>query len=46
VTPEDIRTLFHGVTHAMSEEERHDVKAWARWAELFANAFRADGVAP
>ena len=46
VTPEDIRTLFHGVTHAMSEEERHDVKAWARWAELFANAFRAEGVAP
>jgi AcrR family transcriptional regulator len=45
-TPEDIRTLFHGVTHAMSEEERHDVKAWARWAELFANAFRAEGVAP
>lgn len=43
-TPEDIRTLFHGVTHAMSEEERHDVKAWARWAELFANAFRAEGV--
>jgi AcrR family transcriptional regulator len=45
-TPEDIRTLFHGVTHAMSEEERHDVKAWARWAELFANAFRAEGAAP
>jgi AcrR family transcriptional regulator len=39
--PEDIRTLFHGVTHAMSAEERHDPKAWARWAELFANAFRA-----
>ena len=39
--PEDIRTLFHGVTHAMHEEERHDPKAWARWAELFANAFRA-----
>jgi AcrR family transcriptional regulator len=40
-TPEDIRTLFHGVTHAMSEEERRDVDAWARWAELFANALRA-----
>ena len=40
-TPEDIRTLFHGVTHAMTEEERRDVEAWARWAELFANAFRA-----
>jgi AcrR family transcriptional regulator len=39
--PEDIRTLFHGVTHAMSEQERHDLQAWARWAELFANAFRA-----
>jgi AcrR family transcriptional regulator len=39
--PEDIRTLFHGVTHAMSEEERHDPKAWARWSEMFANAFRA-----
>jgi AcrR family transcriptional regulator len=39
--PEDIRTLFHGVTHAMNQEERHDPKAWARWAELFANAFRA-----
>jgi AcrR family transcriptional regulator len=40
-TPEDIRTLFHGVTQAMTYEERHDVEAWARWAELFANAFRA-----
>jgi AcrR family transcriptional regulator len=40
-TTEDIRTLFHGVTHAMTEEERHDVDAWARWAELFANALRA-----
>jgi AcrR family transcriptional regulator len=40
-TPEDIRTLFHGVTHAMSEKERRDVDAWARWAELFANALRA-----
>jgi hypothetical protein len=40
-TPEDIRTLFHGVTHAMSEEERRDVAVWTRWAELFANAFRA-----
>jgi AcrR family transcriptional regulator len=39
--PEDIRTLFHGVTHAMTEEERRDVDAWARWADLFANAFRA-----
>jgi AcrR family transcriptional regulator len=40
-TPEDIRTLFYGVTHAMTEEERRDVEAWERWAELFANAFRA-----
>jgi AcrR family transcriptional regulator len=40
-TPEDIRTLFHGITHAMSEEDRHDPDAWARWAELIANAFRA-----
>jgi AcrR family transcriptional regulator len=40
-TPEDIRTLFLGVTHAMTEEDRHDAKAWARWADLFANAFRA-----
>jgi AcrR family transcriptional regulator len=39
--PDDIRTLFHGVTHAMPEEERHDGAAWTRWAELFANAFRA-----
>jgi AcrR family transcriptional regulator len=39
-TPEDIRTLFHGVTYALSEEKRHDVEAWARWAELFAGAFR------
>jgi AcrR family transcriptional regulator len=41
-TPEDIRTLFQGVTHAMTEEERHDVEGWARWAELFANALRAE----
>jgi AcrR family transcriptional regulator len=40
-TPEDIRTLFKGVTHAMTEEERHDVDAWTRWAQLFANALRA-----
>jgi AcrR family transcriptional regulator len=40
-TPEDIRTLFHGVTHAMTDEERHDVAAWTRWAELFVNAVRA-----
>jgi hypothetical protein len=40
-TPQDIRTLFHGVTHAMTDEERHDPVVWARWAELFANAFRA-----
>jgi AcrR family transcriptional regulator len=40
-TPEDVRTLFHGVTHAMTEEERHDIKAWERWAELFAGALRA-----
>jgi AcrR family transcriptional regulator len=39
--PEDIRTLFHGITHAMSEEDRHDPRAWERWAELIANAFRA-----
>ena len=40
-TPEDLRTLFQGVTHAMPEEERHAAQAWARWAGLFANAFRA-----
>jgi AcrR family transcriptional regulator len=40
-TPDDIRTLFHGVTHAMTEAERHDVEAWTRWAELFARALRA-----
>jgi AcrR family transcriptional regulator len=40
-TPEDIRLLFHGVTHAMTDEERHDPKQWARWAELFAGALRA-----
>jgi AcrR family transcriptional regulator len=39
-TPDDIRTLFHGVTHALSEKKRHDVELWARWAELFAGAFR------
>lgn len=39
--PEDIRTLFHGVTLALSEKERHDVAAWERWAELFANGLRA-----
>jgi AcrR family transcriptional regulator len=41
-TPEDIRMLFHGVTHAMTADERHDVRVWARWAELFANALRAE----
>lgn len=40
-TPEDIRALFLGVTHAMSDEERRDVDVWARWADLFSNAFRA-----
>jgi hypothetical protein len=41
-TPEDIRMLFHGLTHAMTADERHDVRVWARWAELFANALRAE----
>jgi AcrR family transcriptional regulator len=41
-TPDDIRTLFHGVTHAMTDEERGNVTVWRRWAELFANAFRAE----
>jgi AcrR family transcriptional regulator len=41
-TPDDIRTLFHGVTHAMTEHDRRDAAVWARWAELFANALRAD----
>jgi hypothetical protein len=40
-TPEDIRLLFHGVTYAIAEDERHDLAAWTRWADLFANAFRA-----
>ena len=40
--PEDVRTLFHGVTHALSDEERRDVATWTRWAELFANALRAE----
>jgi AcrR family transcriptional regulator len=40
-TPEDLRRLFHGVTKAMSDQERHDVAGWERWAELFANALRA-----
>jgi AcrR family transcriptional regulator len=40
-TPEDIRALFQGITHAMTDQERHDVAAWGRWAELFANAVRA-----
>jgi AcrR family transcriptional regulator len=40
-TPEDIRALFHGVTHSMTEDERHDVAVWARWADLFANALAA-----
>ncbi|MEA2623649.1 MAG: hypothetical protein QOH61_2559 [Chloroflexota bacterium] len=39
--PEDIRTLFQGVTYAMTEEERRDLDAWARWADLFSNALRA-----
>jgi AcrR family transcriptional regulator len=39
--PEDIRLLFHGVTHALPEAERHDPVAWSRWADLFANALRA-----
>jgi AcrR family transcriptional regulator len=43
--PEDIRTLFHGVTLAMSEEERHDVETWARWADMFASSFRAEEAA-
>jgi AcrR family transcriptional regulator len=40
-TPDDIRLLFHGVTCAMTDEERHDPKLWERWAELFAGALRA-----
>jgi AcrR family transcriptional regulator len=39
--PEDLRVLFHGVTYAMTDEERRDVALWTRWAELFANALRA-----
>lgn len=41
-TPEDVRVLFQGVTHAMSDEQRHDVAAWTRWAGLFAAALRAE----
>jgi AcrR family transcriptional regulator len=41
-TPEDLRMLFHGVTHAMAEGERRDIAAWTRWAALFANALRAE----
>jgi AcrR family transcriptional regulator len=40
-TPEDIRLLFHGVTHGMTEAQRRDVAAWARWADIFATALRA-----
>jgi AcrR family transcriptional regulator len=40
-TPEDLRTLFHGVTHAMPDEQRRDIAAWTRWAALFAAALRA-----
>jgi AcrR family transcriptional regulator len=40
-TPEDLRVLFHGVTHAMPAEQRRDVEAWTHWAELFAGALRA-----
>jgi AcrR family transcriptional regulator len=39
--PEDLRLLFHGVTGAMSEEQRRDVAVWERWAALFAGALRA-----
>jgi AcrR family transcriptional regulator len=41
-SPDDLRLLFHGVTQAMSDEERRDVAAWIRWADLFANALRAE----
>lgn len=41
-TPEDLRTMFHGVTYAMPDEQRRDLDAWTRWAALFANALRAD----
>lgn len=41
-TPQDLRVLFSGVTHAMGDDERHDVAAWTRWAVLFAAALRAD----
>jgi AcrR family transcriptional regulator len=40
--PHDLRMLFHGVTHAMTDVERRDVTAWSRWAVLFANALRAE----
>jgi AcrR family transcriptional regulator len=40
-TPEDVRLLFQGVTRAMTDDERHDLAAWTRWAELFANALRS-----
>jgi AcrR family transcriptional regulator len=40
-TPDDIRTLFQGITHAMPPADRHDPAAWARWAQLIASALRA-----
>jgi AcrR family transcriptional regulator len=44
-TPDDIRVLFHGVTHALTEEERRDAALWTRWAGVFAGAFRAPSAA-
>jgi AcrR family transcriptional regulator len=41
-TPDDLRVLFHGVTHELADDERRDVATWTRWAVLFAAALRAD----
>jgi AcrR family transcriptional regulator len=40
-TPEDVRVLFHGVTHAIDDAGRRDLATWMRWSALFANALRA-----
>lgn len=41
-TVKDIRVLFAGLIHGMSDEQRDDAPAWRRYGALIANALRAD----
>jgi AcrR family transcriptional regulator len=37
-TPEDVRVLFSGLTHALTGPQQRDAKLWRRYANLIADA--------